>query len=66
MDVLKLAILAFLTGGVLLAIAQVSIINSILISGGATAVVMAIAVVHSRRVDRKPADDDQPQGPTIE
>jgi hypothetical protein len=66
MDVLKLAILAFIAGGVLLAVFGVGIVKSVMIAGAATTLVMAIAVWKSRRDGgRKPQDDDTPRGPTI-
>ena len=66
MDVLKFAILAFITAGVLLAVSGVSIVWAVLISGGVTFIAMAVAIIRSRRAPRKKTDtDDTPRGPTI-
>jgi hypothetical protein len=67
MDVLKLAILAFIAAGIVLSIAGLSAVQSILISGAVTAVVMVIAVIRSRINDRKPPreDNDTSYGPSI-
>jgi len=66
MDILKLAILAFIAAGIVLAISGVSAVHAILISGGVTAVVMAIAVIRNRYRNPDPEPkDDIPHGPTI-
>jgi quinol-cytochrome oxidoreductase complex cytochrome b subunit len=66
MDVLKLAILAFIAAGIVLSIAGLSAVQSILISGAVTAVVMVIAVIRSRINDKRPKpEEDDSYGPTI-
>jgi len=69
MDVFKLAILAFIAVGIVLAMAGVSPVQSILISGGMTLIVMVIAVIRSRHADRAAASNDKADsdqiGPTI-
>jgi drug/metabolite transporter (DMT)-like permease len=65
MDVLKLAVLAFIAAGVLLAISGVSAVKAVIVSGTVTFIVMAIAVLRSRRAPNKKPEDDTPHGPTI-
>ena len=69
MDIFKLAILAFIAAGIVLAMAGTTPVQAILISGGVTLVVMTIAIIRSRRADRaaaaKKEDDDKEIGPTI-
>lgn len=66
MDTLKLAILAFIAGGIVLFMADVSMVNSILISSVVMTVVTIIAVVRYK-VDppKKKHGPDTEQGPTI-
>lgn len=66
MDTLKLAILAFVAGGIVLYMANVSTVNAILISSAVCAVVTVIAVIRYRTAPPKPGKDDKPQGPTIQ
>ena len=68
MDIFKFAILAFIAAGIVLAMAGIGYVQSILISGGVTLIVMIIAVIRSRRADRasKPTVPEEPQGPTIQ
>jgi drug/metabolite transporter (DMT)-like permease len=65
MDVLRLAILAFVAAGIVLAISGVSAVMAVIISGSVTAVVMLIAVVRNHRRPRQEPKDDIPRGPTI-
>lgn len=66
MDILKLAILAFVAGGIVLFMANVSTVNAILISAGACTVVTAIAVIRYKVDPPKKKPDDTPKGPTIQ
>jgi hypothetical protein len=66
MDILKLSILAFVAGGIVLYMAEVSTVHAILISGAICIVVTAIAVIRYRIDPPKENDnDDTPDGPTI-
>jgi len=66
MDILKLAILAFTAGGIVLYMANVSTVHAILISGAACIVVTTIAVIRYKVDPPKPKPDDKtPKGPTI-
>jgi hypothetical protein len=66
MDTLKLAILAFIAGGIVLYIANVSTVHAILISSAVCIVVTVIAVVRYKVDPPKPKKTDKPQGPTIQ
>lgn len=67
MDVLRLAILAFIATGIVLAMSNVSAVKSVIISGSITAIVMLIAVIRDRRRPRrKKEEEDTPRGPTIQ
>ncbi len=65
MDVLRLAILAFIAAGVLLAISGVSAVRAVLISGGVTLIVMVIAIIRYCRTPTPKKEDDVARGPTI-
>lgn len=65
MDTLKLAILAFIAGGIVLYMAEVSTVHAILISGAICIVVTTIAVIRYKVDPPKPKPDDTPKGPTI-
>lgn len=65
MDTLKLAILAFIAGGIVLYMADVSTVHAILISGAVCIVVTTIAVIRYKVDPPKPKPDDTPDGPTI-
>lgn len=66
MDTLKLAILAFVAGGIVLYMADVSTVKAILISGGVCIIATTIAVIRYKVDPPKPKGDDQlPKGPTI-
>lgn len=65
MDTLKLAILAFIAGGIVLYMADVSTVHAILISGAVCIVVTTIAVIRYKVDPPKPKPDDTPKGPTI-
>ncbi len=65
MDVLRLAILAFIAAGIVLAISGVSAVRAIMISGGVTLVVMVIAIIRCCRAPTPKKKDDIPPGPTI-
>lgn len=66
MDTLKLSILAFIAGGIVLYMADVSTVNAILISAVVMTVVTAVAVVRYK-VDppKKKPGPDVHKGPTI-
>ncbi len=66
MDTLKLAILACVAGGIVLYMANVSIINAILISALVCILVTVVAVIRYK-VDPPPPKptDHKPPGPTI-
>ena len=66
MDLLKLAILAFAAGGIVLYMANVSAVNAILISAVVMTIVTTLAVMRYK-VDkpRKKPGPDAEQGPTI-
>jgi len=64
-DVLRLAILAFIAAGIVLAMSGVSAVMAVIISGGVTFVVMAIAIIRARRAERPKPKDEGPRGPTI-
>ena len=67
MDTLKLAILAFIAGGIVLYMANVSTVNAILISAVVMTIFTVIAVVRYK-VDppaKKKPDHDINKGPTI-
>lgn len=66
MDTFKLAILAFIAGGIVLYMANVSTVNAILISSAVCTVATVIAVIRYRTVPPKTKKDDKPQGPTIQ
>lgn len=68
MDMLKLAILAFIAGGIVLYMANVSTVHAILISGLVCIVVTVIAVVRYKVGGPAPKskDGEKPQGPTIQ
>ena len=66
MDVLRLAILAFIAAGVVLYISGASIVMSIIISGGVTLIVMAIAIIRMLRGQKDEPEDEEPRGPTIQ
>ncbi|HAS81489.1 MAG TPA: hypothetical protein DCS43_02120 [Verrucomicrobia bacterium] len=65
MDVLKLTILAFIAGGIVLFMADVSIINAILISAAVCTVITTIAVIRYQVDPPKPKPDEKVKGPTI-
>jgi hypothetical protein len=65
MDVLRLAVLAFLAAGVVLAMSGVSAVRAVLIAGGTTLVVMVIAVIRLSRAPETKEEEDTPKGPTI-
>jgi len=65
MDTLKLAILAFIAGGIVLYMAKVTTVHAILISGAVCIVVTTIAVIRYKVDPPKPKGDDTPKGPTI-
>ena len=66
MDILKLAVLAFVAGGIVLFMAEVSTVHAILISGAVCIVVTTIAVIRYKVDPPQPKqDDDIPKGPTI-
>ena len=67
MDLLKLAILAFIAGGIVLYMADVSAEKSIMISAMVMSVVTLIAVIRYK-IDppAKKPDKDADQGPTIQ
>lgn len=65
MDVLRLAILAFIAAGIVLAISGVSAVRAVMISGAVTLIVMVIAVIRSRRAPPPKPKDDISRGPTI-
>ncbi len=68
MDLLKLAMLAFVAGGIVLYMADVRAEQAILISAIVMTVVTVIAVIRYK-VDppaSKPDDDDVDKGPTIQ
>ena len=65
MDVLRLAILAFIAAGIVLAISGVSAVHAVMISGGVTLIVMVIAIIRSRRAPPPKKEDDVARGPTI-
>ncbi len=66
MDVLRLAILAFIAAGVVLSISGVSAVMAVIISGGVTLIVMAIAIIRMRCGQGKKPEDEEPRGPTIQ
>ena len=66
MDVLRLAILAFIAAGVVLYISGASIVLSVIISGGVTLIVMAIAIIRMRMGQKEEPEDEEPRGPTIQ
>jgi hypothetical protein len=65
MDTLKMAILAFIAGGIVLYMANVSTIHAILISGAVCIIVTIVAVIRYKVDPPKPKHDDTPKGPTI-
>ncbi len=65
MDTLKLAILACIAGGMVLYMANASIVQSILISAGVCIVVTIVAVIRYKVDPPTPKKDDTPDGPTI-
>ncbi len=65
MDTLKIAILAFIAGGIVLYMANVSTIHAILISGAVCMIVTLVAVIRYKVDPPKPKQDDTPKGPTI-
>ena len=65
MDTLKLAVLAFIAGGVVLYMADVSTVNAILISALVSTVVMIIAVLRCKEGPPKPRNDAGDSGPTF-
>jgi len=67
MDTLKLAVLAFIAGGIVLYMANVSTVNAILISAVVMTIFTVIAVVRYK-VDpppKKKPGEDLHKGPTI-
>ncbi len=66
MDVLKLAIFAFIAAGIVLYMAQVSLVHSVLISGGVTIIIMLIAIWRTRQKPQDKKPEEPPQGPTIQ
>ena len=66
MDTLKLAILAFIAGGIVLYMAQVSMVNAILISAAVMTIVTIIAVARYKVAPpkKKPGPDIN-RGPSI-
>jgi hypothetical protein len=65
MDVLRLAVLAFIAAGIVLAMAGVSAVKSVIIAGGTTAVVMVIAIFRITRAPTRDEKEETPRGPTI-
>lgn len=65
MDVLKLAILAFIAAGIVLAMSGVGYVKAVLISGGVTIVIMLIAIWRTRNKPQDKEPEEPPQGPTI-
>lgn len=65
MDTLKIAILAFVAGGIVLFLAKVSAIHAILISGAVCIIVTTVAVIRYKVDPPKPRTEDTPKGPTI-
>ena len=66
MDVLKLAILAFIAAGIVLAMSGISHIHAVLISGGVTTIIMLIAIWRTRNKPQDKEPEEPPQGPTIQ
>ncbi|MBT3193642.1 MAG: hypothetical protein HN341_13920 [Verrucomicrobia bacterium] len=66
MDILRLAILAFIATGIVLAMSNVSAVKAVIISGSLTAIVMLIAIIRDRRRPAQKKEDDTPHGPTIQ
>lgn len=65
MDTLKLAILAFIAGGIVLYMADVSIERSILISAVVCTIFTTIAVIRHKNHPPRKQKKQPPEGPTI-
>jgi len=65
MDALKLTILAFIAGGIVLYMADVSTVHAILISAAVCTVVTTIAVIRYQVDPPKPKPEEKIKGPTI-
>lgn len=65
MDMLKLAILAFIAGGIVLSMANVTANHAILISAVVMIIVTIIAIIRSGTNPREKKQDNTPKGPTI-
>ncbi len=66
MDVFKLAILAFIAAGIVLAMSGIDHTHAVLISGGITTLFMLIAIWRTRKKPQDKDQEDKPSpGPTI-